>query len=452
MTGKVDGSSSAWIICPEYPRNLIYPNSSAMLVGREGMGVANMQHTELKEALFQFAQRVKPGFRFGIHEEESYHPRAKNGEGILYTTPEQERIIVEIRSALHKKWGKILGKDRIRKRLEDEIWHVLDVPKIREGSVESRAEEAARRILDGMNASTRCWSCWAGIGGIEAGEEGEFGGVWFGPYTDRDRAIIAQRALRPGRDKDTEKHILLAAFQMDRLQVKQIGKTDIDAYNTEDAQIMGERKIDLAASILAMFTNTREGQKSWIWGTEKDNNRSGRLIWVADEEGNVRKSGWTNRNMECYQLKTLMKNSEHGQEPYHEAVKNFDKSLRKKEEDRSEAERRVIEGGGSIGQAQTERDDRLSILRSVIGLEVLAGSGSGKGRRKVRKLLQKIFNPNKIKTTQAKIDKWIQDVYTIRNDIAHRGDTETQNEIRTVISEIALRVAVHQARCLPGQN
>ena len=296
-----------------------------------------MQHTELKKALLQFARRVEPGFRFGKHEEENYHLRAKNGEGILYTTPEQERIIVEIRSALQKKWEKILGKDRIRKRLEDEIWHVLDVPKIRKGSVEYRAEEAAGRILDGMDASTRCWSCWAGIGGIEAGEEGEFGGVWFGPYTDRDRAIIAQRALRPGRDKDAEKSILFAAFQMDRLQVKQIGKTDVDAYNAEDAQIIGERKIDLAAGILAMFTNTLEGQKSWIWGEGKDNNRSGRLIWVADEEGNVSKSGWTNHNMECYKLKTLMKNSEHGHEPYHEAVKKFDKSLRKREEDRSEA-------------------------------------------------------------------------------------------------------------------
>ena len=410
-----------------------------------------MQHIELKDALLQFAQCVKPGFRFGKHEEGGYHLRAKNGEGILYTTPEQERIIIETRAALQKEWGNILGKDRIRRRLENEIWHVLDVPKIREGSIESRAEEAAGRILDGMNSSTRCWSCWVEIGGIEAGEEGEFGGVWFGPYTDRDRAIVAQRALRPGRDKDTEKGILFAAFQEDHLQVKQIGKTDVDAYNAEDAQIKGERKIDLAARILAMFTNTREGQKSWIWESEKDNNRSGRLIWVADEEGSISKSGWTNHNMECFKLKTLMEKSEYGEEPYHEAVKKLDGALRKTEEERNQAERRLIQGGGSIGQAQTEKDDGLSILRSVIGLEILAGGDEPRARRdKVEELLQMMFNPNKIRKTQGKIDQWINEMYKVRNTIAHQGDADTRDELRSEVSEIALIVAVHQARCLPG--
>ena len=423
-----------------------------MLVSGEGVGEEDMQHTELKEALLQFAQRVKPGFRFGKHEEERYHLRIKNGEGILYTTPEQERIIVETRTALKKEWGKILGKDRIRKRLEDGVWHVLDVPKIRGGSVESRAEEAAERILDGMNASTQCWSCWLEIGGIEAGEEGEFGGVWFGPYTDRDRAIISQRALRPGRDKDTEKGILFAAFQMDHMQVKQIGKTDVDAYNAEDAQIKGEQKIDLAARILAMFTNTQEGHKSWIWGAEKDNNRSGRLIWVADEEGSISKSGWTRHNMESFKLRTLMEKSEYGEEPYHEAVKKLDDALRKMEKERSQAERRLIQGGSSIGQAQTEKDDGLSILRNVIGLEVLAGGDEPRARRnKVEELLQKIFNPNKIGEAQREIDEWIHEMYKIRNTIVHQGDTDTRDEVRSVVSEIALSVAVHQARDLPGK-
>lgn len=417
------------------------------------MGAANMQHTELKEALLQFAQRVKPGFRFGKHEGERCYLRIKSGEGVIYTTPEQERIIVETRTALWKRWGRILGNDLIRKKLEDEIWYVLDVPKIREGSVESRAEKAADRILDGMNASTRCWSCWAEIGGIETGEEGEFGGVWFGPYTDRDRAIIVQRALRPGRNKDTEKSILFAAFQMDRLQVRQIGKTDVDAYNTEDAQIKGEWKIDLAARILAMFTNTQEGQKSWIWGAEKSNNSSGRLIWVADEEGSISKSGWTNRNMECFKLKTLMEESEYGEEPYHEAVKKLDSALRKTEKERSQAERRLIQGGSSIGQAQTEKDDGLSILRSVVGLEVLAGGDEPRARRnKVEELLQKIFNPNKIGEAQRKIDEWIHEMYKIRNTIVHQGDTDTRDEVRSVVSEIALSVAVHQARGLSGKQ
>ena len=410
-----------------------------------------MKIKELKEALLQFAQSVKPGFRFGKHEGERYHLRAKNGEGILYTIPEEERIIVETRTALQVEWGRVLGKDRIRKRLEDGIWHVLDVPKIREGSVDSRAEEAAERILEGMNASTQRWSCWVEIGGLKEGEEGEFGDVWFGSYTDRDRAIIAQTALRPGRDKDTEKNILFATFQMDHLQVKQIGKTDVDAYNAEDAQIKGERKIDLAASILAMFTNTREGHKSWIWGEEKSNNSSGRLIWVADEKGSISKSGWTRHNMERFQLKTLMKNAEHRNEPYHEAVEKLDISLRKIEENRSEAEKRVIQGGSNVGQAQTEKDDGLSILRSVIGLELLAGGDDPRmKRKKVERLLQEIFNPNKVITAQAEIDRWILEMYRIRNAIAHLGDIEIRDEIRSVTSEIALSVAIHQACRLPG--
>ena len=397
-----------------------------------------MKKEEVKAILVEFAKEVDQGGQtwrdvFGS----KFKTRMKNEEGIILSAPTLEEKITRLKNELTKNQGNKIGKNEIGRRIEAAIWKVVDRTRKRQGTMEERAEEAAEKILE-VPQSKRKWKVWAEIGGLSEGQDAEFGGIWFGVFDDEERARVLQ-SMRPGRySVDQQKGLIYECMARGRPhegREKQIARTSVMAYNAETASEEGKRRIEEATRVLNVFRYTEDGHQSWIWTERDENNRTDRLVYVSDGKGRFAGEGGTNHNIHEFRLKNLMEGEVDAGHGYRKAARELSRILEK--DRRTPSERQMVEGLEAIGQGQTEKDARMAVLWTVIGIEQLAcGPRMKEGRR--HKTIQFVEG----KTGSKEIRTTIKKLYTQRGKMVHEGNTEVTEEegmtARVVGQQIAL--------------